>query len=134
MKERKVNNYLIAIAVTAVIIIGSIILIKKIGIDVGEQALKVNGIFGTTVMYNQIEKLDLLSEFPQFGTKIVGVDLYFLNYGIYTYSGYGKVRLFEISKQKPYLIIKLKDETIVIAMGKLNNEEYYNKIKINMLN
>jgi len=57
--------------------------------------------------------------------KTNGINLRFMNIGIFSYKELGKVRLFEIKKEKPYILIIGKNEKIVLGLGKKKNEEIY---------
>jgi hypothetical protein len=111
------------------IVLVSVALIKGIGVEFKDRSFRVKGIYGVEVRYDDIESLELLSSFPLLGLRTNGIGLGFMNVGHFTYGDLGKVRLFEVNLQKPYLSIKLKDERIVIGMGKSKNEEYYSILK-----
>ena len=61
--------------------------------------------------------------------KTNGINLGFMNIGIFAYKELGKVRLFEIKKEKPYILIIGKNEKIILGLGKEKNEEIYRTLE-----
>ena len=51
-----------------------------------------------------------------------------MNIGDYTYTDIGPVRLFEISKEKPYLLIIDSNRKTVLGFEKKENDRIYNEI------
>jgi len=65
---------------------------------------------------------------PIWGLKTNGINLGFINIGMFTYKEMGKVRLFELNKEKPYVLIIGKTEKIILGLGKEKNKEIFNVV------
>ncbi len=125
MKKNNLHSIILALVITAVIMLFSIFLSKGISVETLENTLKINGLYGTEIAYKDIEDVQELETIPIWGLKTNGINLGFMNIGMFTYKELGKVRLFEIKKEKPYVIIVGKTEKIVIGLGREKNEEIY---------
>jgi len=82
-------------------------------------------LYGVEISYEDIEEVSELDSILFWGMKTNGINLGFMNIGIFSYKELGKVRLFEIKKEKPYILIIRKNEKIVLGLGKEKNEEIY---------
>ena len=125
MKTSNKQTTLLAILITIIIIAVSAFFIKSISVEVLESSLKVNGLYGVEISYEDIEEVRELDSIPFWGVKTNGINLGFMNIGIFAYEELGKVRLFEIKKEKPYILIIGKNEKIVLGFGREKNEEIY---------
>ena len=125
MKISNKQTTLLAIIITIIIIAVSAFFIKSISVEVLESSLKVKGLYGVEISYEDIEEVKELDSIPFWGIKTNGINLGFMNIGMFTYKELGKVRLFEIKKEKPYILIIGKNEKIVLGLGKEKNEEIY---------
>ena len=105
--------------------LSSLFLSKGISVETLENTLKINGLYRTEIAYKDIVDVQELETIPFLGLKTNGINLGFMNIGMFTYKELGKVRLFEIKKEKPYVMIVGKTEKIVIGLGKEKNEEIY---------
>ena len=129
MKKNGIQSLILALAITAFIILSSVFLSKGITVDALETTLKINGLYGTEIAYKDIEDVKKLDTMPIWGLKTNGINLGFLNIGMFTYKELGKVRLFEIKKEKPYVLIIGKTEKIILGIGKEKNEEIFNIVE-----
>jgi len=98
---------------------------KGISVETSAESLRIKGLYGTEILYRDIEEIKVLDTIPIWGLKTNGINLGFMNIGMFTYKELGKVRLFEIKKEKPYILIVRKKEKIVLGLGKEKNEEIY---------
>ena len=129
MKTSNKETTLIAILITILLIAISVFFIKNISVEVLESSLKINGLYGVEISYEDIEEVKELDSIPFFGIKTNGINLGFMNIGMFSYKELGKVRLFEIKKEKPYILIIGKNEKIVLGFGKEKNEEIYRTLE-----
>jgi len=129
MKASNKQTTLIAILITILLIAVSVFFIKSISVEVLESSLKINGLYGVEISYEDIEDVEELDSIPFFGIKTNGINLGFMNIGMFSYKELGKVRLFEIKKEKPYILIIGKSEKIVLGLGKEKNEEIYRTLE-----
>ena len=125
MKTSNKQTTILAILITIVIIGVSAFFIKSISVELLESSLKINGLYGVTISYEDIEEVKEIDSIPFWGVKTNGINLGFMNIGLFTYKELGKVRLFETKKEKPYILIIGKNEKIVLGLGKEKNEELY---------
>ena len=125
MKKNNLHSIILAFVITACIMLSALFLSKGIFVETLENTLKINGFYGTEIAYKDIEDVQELQTIPIWGLKTNGINLGFMNIGMFTYKELGKVRLFEIKKEKPYVMIVGKTEKIVIGLGKEKNEEIY---------
>jgi hypothetical protein len=86
---------ILAILITILIIAVSVFFIKSISVKVLDSSLKVNGLYGVELSYEDIEEVKELDSIPFWGIKTNGINLGFMNIGMFTYQELGKVRLFE---------------------------------------
>lgn len=129
MKKNGIQSLILALAITAVIIFSSVLLSRGITVDTLENSLKINGLYGTEIAYKDIEEVKELDAMPIWGLKTNGINLGFMNIGMFTYKELGKVRLFEIKKEKPYVLIIGKTEKIILGLGKEKNEEIFSIVE-----
>ena len=128
MKNEHNTNNIYAVILAALIIIVSAIYIGNIKAILGNDSIRIKGIYGITIQYSDIKEIKKIETFPLFGLKTNGINLFFMNIGDYTYTDIGPVRLFEISKEKPYLMIIDSNRKTVLGFGKKENDRIYNEI------
>jgi len=85
MKKNGIQSLMLAFAITAFIILSSVFLSKGITVDTRETSLKVNGLYGTEIAYKDIEDVKELETIPIWGLKTNGINLGFINIGVFTY-------------------------------------------------
>lgn len=90
MKKNGIQSLMLAFAITAFIILSSVFLSKGITVDTRETSLKVNGLYGTEIAYKDIEDVKELETIPIWGLKTNGINLGFINIGVFTYKELGK--------------------------------------------
>ena len=129
MKKNGIQSLILALAITAFIILSSVLLSKGITVDPLENSLKINGLYGTEIAYKDIEDVKELEAMPIWGLKTNGINLGFMNIGMFTYKEFGKVRLFEIKKEKPYVLIIGKTDKVILGLGKEKNEEIFSIVE-----
>jgi hypothetical protein len=123
------TSVIISVIIVIVVIAGSFLFAKNIAVSIDNEKIKVSGLYGKTIEISKVETVELLDTFPLVGIRINGIGLGIINIGIYTYSGYGTIRLFQNSHEKPYLFIKTSDGNLIIALGKQKNSEIFEKLK-----
>ncbi len=129
MKKNGIQSLILALAITAFIILSSVLLSKGITVDPLENSLKINGLYGTEIAYKDIEDVKELDTMPIWGLKTNGINLGFINIGMFTYKEMGKVRLFELNKEKPYVLIIGKTDKVILGLGKEKNEEIFSIVE-----
>ena len=132
MKKNNQQSIIIALLVSALVLLSSLFIIKGISVDALEDSIKIKGLYGTEILYKDIEEIRKLDTLPMWGLKTNGINLVFINIGMFTYTELGKVRLFEMKKEKPYVVIVGKTEKIVLGLGREKNEEIYRIVEEKM--
>jgi len=125
MKKNNPQSVIIALLITVLIVLSSMLIINGTSVETLESSIKIKGLYGTEILYKDIEEIRKLDTLPMWGVKTNGINLVFINIGMFTYTELGKVRLFEIKKEKPYVLIIGKTEKIVLGLGREKNEEIY---------
>jgi len=129
MKKGNPQSMLLALVITGFIILSSMFLMKSVSVETLAETIKIKGLYGIEIPYKDIEAIQEIDSIPVWGIKTNGINLGFMNIGMFTYKELGKVRLFEIKKEKPYVMIIGKEEKIIIGLGKEKNEEIYKIIE-----
>ena len=132
MNKNNTQSVIITLLTTALIVVSFMFIIKGTSVESLEASIKIKGLYGTEIMYKDIEEIRKLDTLPMWGIKTNGINLVFINIGMFTYTELGKVRLFEIKKEKPYVLIIGKTEKIVLALGRAKNEEIYRIVEEKM--
>lgn len=86
--------------IVALVIGISLLLSHTISVDINDEQIKINGIYGTEINLQDIQEIKILDNIPLFGIKINGIGLGFMNIGRFTYEGIGPVLVFETKKGK----------------------------------
>jgi len=127
-KETQIN--VIAGLLLPCLILGIFLaLINGIDAKISSTALEIKGVYGTTIKIDAITSIEKLEAFPSFGAKLNGINLGFMRVGIFSYKELGKVRLFELKREKPYILIITPTEKIVLGFGKAKNESLYDALQ-----
>jgi hypothetical protein len=129
MKKTNTQSILLALVIAAFVIIISMLLTKGVNVEVLADSVKIEGLYGIEIPYSEIEEVKMLDSMPLWGLKTNGINLGFMNIGMFTYKELGSVRLFEIKKEKPYVMIVGKKGKIVLGLGREKNAEVYKAIE-----
>jgi hypothetical protein len=125
MMQPKQSNSKIGTVVLIVVVFAVLAITTKTNILLNNDKLAIKGMYGEEIPYAQIEEIKLLDEMPKLGPKRDSVGLGLVDAGIYQSDEYGYLRVFIGKKEKPYLLVRTRDETILIGMGKDKDEELY---------
>ncbi|MHB9005038.1 MAG: PH domain-containing protein, partial [Coriobacteriia bacterium] len=68
-------------------------------------------------------------DLPLAMVKVNGIGLGFIEIGFYRIKDLGSVRLFVLSRQKPYLLLRTSDDTILIGAGAEKNKKLLEQIQ-----
>ena len=129
MKKGSLQSIILALAITVLIMLSSMLLVKGVSVEILVDSVKIKGLYGTAILYKDIEEIRKIDAIPFWGMKTNGINLGFMNIGMFTYKELGKVRLFEIKKEKPYVMIIGKTDKIILGFGKEKNEDIYRIIE-----
>ncbi len=132
MKRNSPQNIILAIVIVIFVVVISTVLINSVSIEINDGRIRIKGIYGTEMSIVDIVEIKKLESVPFLGIKTNGIGLGFINIGFFTYKGIGKVRLFEIKKDKPYILIIGQKEQILLGLGKEKNEEIYSTLEREM--
>ena len=75
MKKSNLQSIILALVITAIIMLSSLFLSKGISVDTSENTLKINGLYGTEIAYKYIEGIEELDTIPVWGLKTNGINL-----------------------------------------------------------
>lgn len=109
----------ILVALLAVVAVG---IVK---VELGEEGLKVGGLFRTELRYSDIDAVERLPRLPLAGVRKLGIGMGFLNVGKYWYKDYGDVTLIQVRLGAPYVLVRAKAGTLILGLGSERNEEIY---------
>jgi hypothetical protein len=122
-------NILAALLIVGFVIIAGILLSRSISVDVNDERIRINGVYGTELKINDIQEIKIVDEIPIIGIKTNGIGLGFLNIGWFTYTGIGQVLVFEIRKGKGNILIIGKEKKVLLGLGEKKNKEIYEELK-----
>ena len=97
-------------------------------VAVSDASIKVSGIYGTEVPLSEVLSLEELDSLP-FGLRTNGIGLGFMNVGHFAYDGIGKVVVYQVRNDKPFLLVTTKDLKVIYGFGKDTNAAIEMKIR-----
>ena len=87
---------------------------------ISDSSIKVSGIYGTEVRFTDVEAIEELDSLP-LGIRTNGIGLGFLNVGHFAYDGIGKVVVYQVRNERPFLLVTAKDLKVIYGFGKDTN-------------
>lgn len=103
-------------------------LCATVKVEIADSSIRVNGMYGTVIEYSEITSVQRIDELPIMGTRTNGIGLGFMNVGHYSYPDIGRVVLYQMKTEKPYILVKTTDKQVIYGFGSVKNEEIYLKI------
>ncbi|MDP4090178.1 MAG: PH domain-containing protein [Bacillota bacterium] len=121
-----------------IVIFGGVFLAVKISkVNLGTDSLKISGLYGISVKYDDIQQVSLKDSLPQKLDRTNGIDFFGELLGKFQAEGMDKLKLFVKSKEGPFIYITTKEGEYVILNLKDKNEtgnlynELSSKAKVN---
>ncbi len=124
MKKEFRINVITGLLLPCLILAVFLVLINGIDAKISDTALEIKGVYGTAIKIDTITRLEKIEVLPA-RMKLNGINLGFMSVGIFSYKELGIVRIFELKKEKPYLLIITPTEKIMLGFGKAKNEALY---------
>jgi len=95
---------------------------------ISDSSVKVSGVYGTEVRFADILSMEELGSLP-IGVRTNGIGLGFVNVGHFSYEGIGKVVLYQVKADRPFLLVTTKDLKVIYGFGKDTNAAIEMKIR-----
>lgn len=117
----------IILLLTAAILL---IIVNSSGVETTDDAVVLKGLYGKTIPYSSIISAALYeTDLPAMMARVNGIGLGFIDIGHYRLKDIGAALLFILKRQKPYLLLRTAEETILIGMGAEKNKEILKSIQ-----
>lgn len=97
-------------------------------VAISDSSIKVGGLYGTEVRFSEVLSIEELDSLPV-GLRTNGIGLGFLNVGHFTYEGIGKVVLYQIRNEKPFLLVTTKDLKVIYGFGSETDDIIESRIR-----
>ncbi|MFA5851207.1 MAG: PH domain-containing protein [Spirochaetales bacterium] len=124
------GNILTSLIIAAFAIAILFILVNMASVDAGSDAIVLKGLYGKTIPYTSILSAELYeTDLPLAMVKVNGIGLGFIEIGFYRIKDLGAARLFVLRRQKPYLLLRTSDDTILIGLGAEKNKKLFERIR-----
>ncbi|MBH1939998.1 hypothetical protein I5677_03690 [Mobilitalea sibirica] len=116
--SRKLFSYILG----AIILVGVTIFLvvlynstkKETEIVISDEYFEVQGMFGATYYFDDIEVIELRDTIPKITRKNNGSGLGEVKKGDFEVEGLGSGKLFILSKEGPYIYVQTKDSYVII--------------------
>lgn len=95
---------------------------------ISDSSVKVSGVYGTEVRFADVSSMEELGSLP-IGVRTNGIGLGFVNVGHFSYEGIGKVVLYQVKTDRPFLLVTTKDLKVIYGFGKDTNAAIEMKIR-----
>lgn len=129
MAEKQISKSVRAIVLVLATILAVYLFLKAtVGVEITDSSIKVKGLYGTEIPYADIVSVRELDTLPPAGTRTNGVGLGFINIGYFSYPDIGKVILYQMNGEKPYILVKTRDRQVIYGFGREKNAEILERI------
>lgn len=97
-------------------------------VEISDSSIKVGGIYGTEVRFADVQSMEELDRLP-IGARTNGIGLGFMNVGHFSYDGIGKVVLYQLKTDRPFLLVATKELTVIYGFGRETNAAIETRIR-----
>ncbi len=131
MRNRYSKGNIIATIVSlAAVAMALLAIVNSSGAETTADALILKGLYGKKIPYSLITSSELYeADLPALMTRVNGIGLGFIEMGRYRLKDIGSARLYILKRQKPYLLLRTADETILVGLGAGKNRELLESIR-----
>ncbi len=131
MRNRYSKGNIIATVVSlAAVAMALLAIVNSSGAETTADALILKGLYGKKIPYSLITSSELYeADLPALMVKVNGIGLGFIEMGRYRLKDIGSARLYILKRQKPYLLLRTADETILVGLGAEKNRELLENIR-----
>lgn len=115
LKESNTGWYLAMAIIFLLLFLPAILIItgsKQTGITTSESGLKIEGIYGLTIRYEDVLKIDTLKALPSIRMRTNGFASGSILKGNFQLSDHSKVKLFVNKKKPPFIVVKTTDNVV----------------------
>ena len=124
------GNILTSLIIAAFAIAILFVLVSMAGVEASADAIMLKGLYGKTIPYASILSAELYDvDLPLAMVKVNGIGLGFIELGFYRIKDLGAARLFILRRQRPYLLLRTSDDTILIGVGAEKNKKLFERIR-----
>lgn len=129
MAEKQISKSIRAIVLVVATILAVYLFMKAtVGVELSDSSINVKGLYGTEIPYADIVSVQELDRLPPAGTRTNGIGLGFMNIGYFSYPDIGKVTLYQMSGEKPYILVRTRDRQVIYGFGREKNAEIMERI------
>lgn len=101
-------------------------------VELTDSSVKVAGIYGSEIGYADILSVEELDRLPIAGTRTNGIGLGFMNVGHFSFPVLGKVILYQLRTEAPYILVKTRDRQVVYGFGRERDKAILDRIRQEM--
>ena len=124
------GNIAVAVVSLAAVALALLAIISFSGAETTADALVLKGLYGKKIPYSLITSSELYeADLPALMVRVNGIGLGFIEIGLYRLKDIGSARLYVLKRQKPYLLLRTADETILVGLGAEKNRELLENVK-----
>ena len=128
-RDLKSNTVMTIVSLAAVALV-LLAIVNFSGVETTADALILKGLYGKKIPYSLIASSELYeADLPALMTRVNGIGLGFIEIGHYRLRDIGSARLYVLKRQKPYLLLRAADETILVGLGAEKNRELFEDMK-----
>lgn len=113
------------VAVLAVVLIST----RPLIVEVGEDALVIKGMYGTTIRYDAMEAVEWLDTLPNIEMRTNGAAIGPYLKGHFKLEALGSAKLFVNKKYEGYILIRTQDQVILFNMDLESLRGIYEQLK-----
>lgn len=110
IKKKNIVRIVAVLGVAALLFAGSL----ESKITYADDSLKISGMYGTTISYEEIRTTELRDSLPAIQRRNNGIGFFGLRKGYFTLAELGKARLLVHAQAGPYIVLETQDEVIII--------------------
>jgi hypothetical protein len=112
------------VAVLAMIFVST----RPLDVEVNEEALVINGMYGTTIRYDEIVEVQWLNTLPKIEMRTNGADSGPHLKGHFKLESLGAVKLFVNKKYEHFILIKTQDQVVIFNMDLESLKPIYDQL------
>ncbi|HWT76678.1 MAG TPA: hypothetical protein VN258_18425 [Mobilitalea sp.] len=135
------NNNKFSFIFSSIIVIGVAIFLvilfrsinKETKIDLNDNYFEVKGLYGANFNYDDVTLIELKDTLPEVTYKTNGADFGEAKKGNFDVSGLGNCKLYILTKNGPFIYLKINDKYVIINYRDKNKtEQLYNGLSAHM--
>ena len=116
------------VLVLVVILAAYAVVVGTEKVAISASSIKVSGVYGTEVRLADVHSIEELDQLPM-GLRTNGIGLGFMNVGHFSYDGIGKVVVYQVKGDRPFLLVTTKDLKVIYGFGRETNAVIETRIR-----